>query len=270
MIAHRRILFIPGKNPKPPEAQHRDMLWRTMIEGVRRVDTKAASWISALPEIFQLISWNYLYYHRYRDADLELPWIEALIEKAGPDRRDIYEARSWHRRLNRLAYHIGDLFPQLIPLLPKHARATISETRFYFSNEGNIADHIREQIKRVLRPLLNNNAQVLLIGHSLGSVIAYDALWEMSHIVKHRGKVDLLSIGSPLGMRFVQRRLLGHSCRGEMHYPTNIRRWINVSATGDITALDRCFHDDFRNNAETRTCRQHRGSLPRHLQHLSR
>ena len=246
MVEQRRILFIPGKNPKPPEAHHRDMLWRTLLEGVRRVDSEAASRISALPGCFQLISWNYLYYHRYRDADLDLPWIEALLEKAGPDRRDIHEARSWHRRLNRLAYHIGDLFPQLIPWLPKHARATISETRFYFSNESNIADHIREQIKRVLRPLLDNGRPVLLIGHSLGSVIAYDALWEMSHIEKHRGKVDLLSIGSPLGMRFVQRRLLGHSCRGEMHYPTNIRRWINVSATGDITALDRCFHDDFR------------------------
>ena len=28
-------------------------------------------------------------------------------------------------------------------------------------------------------------------------------------------------------------------------YPLNIKRWVNVSAEGDITALDRIFSDDF-------------------------
>lgn len=42
--------------------------------------------------------------------------------KPGPDRHDIQQALSWNRRLNRLAYHIGDLFPQLIRWLPKRAR----------------------------------------------------------------------------------------------------------------------------------------------------
>jgi len=233
-------------NPKPPEAQHRDMLWRTLLEGVRRSEPEAAALPGWMPECFRLISWNYLYYHCYRDARLDLPWIDALLDKAGPDRRDIHEARSWNRRLNRLAYQIGDLFPLLIRFLPKHARATIRQTRRYFDNEGNIGYHIREQLKRVLRPLLDHEAPVLLIGHSLGSVIAYDTLWELSHIEKHRGRIDLLSIGSPLGMRFVQRRLVGHSCSGKMRYPGNIRRWTNLSAVGDITALDRRFHNDYR------------------------
>lgn len=72
-MEHCRILYIPGKNPKPPEAQHRDMLWRTMLEGMRRAEPGFASLIATLPECFQLISWNYEYYHRYRDADLDLP-----------------------------------------------------------------------------------------------------------------------------------------------------------------------------------------------------
>ena len=249
-MEQRRILFIPGMNPKPREAQHRDMLWRALLEGVRRAEPDAAAQIAAQPDSFRLVSWNYLYYHRYRDAGLDLPWLEALIRKPGPDQRDMREARSWNRRLNRLAYHLGDLFPLLIRWLPKHASVAIRETRRYFGNEHNIAYHIREQVKRVLRPLLDDGTSVLLIGHSLGSVIAYDTLWELSHSEKHRGKIDLLSIGSPLGMRFVQRKLLGHHFRGKMHYPTNIRRWINLSAVGDITALDRCFHDDYREMLE--------------------
>jgi hypothetical protein len=245
-MEQRRIIFIPGMNPKPREAQHRDMLWRVLLEGVRRAEPETARLIGAQPECFRLIAWNYLYYHRYRDAGLDLPWIDALLHNSGPNRQDINEARSWNRRLNRLAYQIGDLFPIRIRLLPKHARVTIRETRRYFNNEGNIGYHIREQLKRALRPLLDDGMPVLLIGHSLGSVIAYDTLWELSHSEQHHGNVDLLSIGSPLGMRFVQRKLLGYYYRDKMRYPTNIRRWINLSATGDITALDRCFHDDYR------------------------
>ena len=29
-------------------------------------------------------------------------------------------------------------------------------------------------------------------------------------------------------------------------YPAVIRHWVNVSSVGDVTALDRYFHDDFR------------------------
>ena len=90
-----------------------------------------------------------------------------------------------------------------------------------------------------------DGGRVLLIGHSLGSVIAYDALWELSHLENHPGKVDLfLTLGSPLGMRFVQDRLLGFRQR-ERRFPCNIRRWINVAAHGDLTALDPELRDDF-------------------------
>ena len=93
---------------------------------------------------------------------------------------------------------------------------------------------------------MNNNDKVLLIGHSLGSVIAYDALWELSHEEGLAGKIDLfLTIGSPLGMNYIQRRLKGSAFAGKNKYPNNIQHWVNISSIGDITALDRVFSDDF-------------------------
>jgi hypothetical protein len=80
----------------------------------------------------------------------------------------------------------------------------------------------------------------------MGSIIAYDAFWEMSHIEQRRDKLDFLSLGSPLGMNFVQHRLLGSHAQGKRKYPGVIRRWINIAAVGDVTALDRCFRDDFQ------------------------
>jgi hypothetical protein len=52
-------------------------------------------------------------------------------------------------------------------------------------------------------------------------------------------------MGSPLGMKYVQHRLQGCRESGMRKYPTIIRKWMNISSVGDITALDRYFHDDF-------------------------
>ena len=87
---------------------------------------------------------------------------------------------------------------------------------------------------------------VLLIGHSMGSVIAYDALWELSHSHGNPVSIDLfLTMGSPLGQRFMQRRVNGHDRTGADRYPRNIRRWKNLTAKGDLTAINPWLADDF-------------------------
>jgi hypothetical protein len=59
----RQIIYVPGKNPKPEAAQHRELLWRTLVEGVRRADRAVAGALQASYAQFHLVSWNYLYYH---------------------------------------------------------------------------------------------------------------------------------------------------------------------------------------------------------------
>jgi len=71
--------------------------------------------------------------------------------------------------------------------------------------------------------MLDNNEPVLIIGHNMGSIISYDALWELSYHKKQSGQVDFLSLGSPLGINFVQHRLLGNTERGKRKYPTTIQ-----------------------------------------------
>jgi hypothetical protein len=245
-MSQRHIIFVPGKNPKPPADQHQSMLWRTLIEGVRRAEPQIISELNQHDENFKLIAWNYLYYHMTKDINRDLPWIDALINQHGPTERDIREAKAWHRKLDRLLYSIVDHLPFLLRLLSDRIRSTAEETRRYFRNRDNIACDVRELLKQELRPLLSNSDKVLLIGHSMGSVIAYDTLWELSHLEQLPGKIDLfLTIGSPLGMNYVQRRLMGSKHTGKEKYPTNIKHWANISAIGDITALDRIFSDDF-------------------------
>ncbi len=243
---NKNIIFIPGKNPKPPPRQHNDMLWRTLLEGVRRAQPGFAAELEKQSKRFRLIAWNHLYYETEKDGSRDLPWIDALVNRHGPSEEDIRESHSWHRKLDRTLYAVADHFPFIIRFLPGRACATVNELRRYFENSHNIAYHIREQLKKEIRPMLDNNEAVLVIGHSMGSIIAYDALWELSHIEHRKDKLDFLSIGSPLGMNFVQHRLLGNNEQDIRKYPGIIRRWINIAAVGDITALDRHFHDDFQ------------------------
>jgi len=248
---HQYIIFVPGKNPKPPPEPHRRALWRTLLEGVRRAEPEVADLLRPWHHHFKLAAWNYLYYHEYKDINRDLPWIDALINKHGPTPKDIREAHNWQRRLGRFLFALGDRFPFLIPLLPEPIRMTARETRRYFQNQDDIACEIREVLKMQLRPLFEAGEKILLIGHSLGSVIAYDTLWELSHEEKLPGKVDLfLTIGSPLGMRYVKRRLQGAHEKGPRRYPLNIRRWVNIAAVGDVTALDRVLADDYQEMLE--------------------
>ncbi|MDH4235240.1 MAG: hypothetical protein OEV15_08925, partial [Gallionella sp.] len=245
LMTTRHIIFVPGKNPKPEESQHRKLLWRTLLEGVRRADRETASALQASYPQFHLVSWSYLYYHQYKDATTDIPWIDALINKHGPSEQDIDEANSWNVTLQRLLLTTGDHLPFLIRLLPEEVRSTAKEINRYFENTDHVASDIRELMERILRPLLEKQENVLLIGHSLGSVIAYDTLWELSRLEWIKGKVDFLTLGSPLGMHYIQRRLLGMNGPGAKSYPDRIRRWINLSAEGDVAALNRNLNESF-------------------------
>lgn len=241
----KQIIFVPGKNPKPEAALHRALLWRTLLEGGRRADGAVADTLQTSYAQFHLASWNYLYYQSHKDVTSDLPWIDALVNKHGPTEQDIRDARSWIVWLSRVLLTLGDDVPFLIRLLPEAVRSTANEIGRYFNNTDNVACQVRGLLKDTLRPMLERSDSVLLIGHSLGSVIAYDALWELSHEVGVTGKVDFLTLGSPLGMHYVRHRLLGMNGGGVKSYPDGIRRWINLAAEGDVTALNRNLNKSF-------------------------
>jgi len=181
---------------------------------------------------------------------MDIPWIDALINKHGPTEQDIQDANSWNIWLERLMLTLGDHLPFLIRLLPEEVRSTANEINRYFDNTDQVASRIRRLLARTLRPMLEKQEGVLLIGHSLGSVIAYDTLWELSRQEGVEGKVDFLTLGSPLGLHYVQRRLLGMNNQGKKSYPDRIRRWINLSAEGDVTALNCIFNESFHTMLE--------------------
>ncbi len=243
----RHIVFVPGKNPKPPSDLHQNLLWQTLVEGVRRVEPDVAEDLVAHDEYFKFINWNYSYYQSRDDIETHRPWVEKMLEKGGPSDEDIRQANTWRHRLDMFMYNKVDSSSVLLRLLRGKLKDTAQDTNRYFENENKIASHIREQLKEELRPLLENGHKVLLIGHSMGTIISYDTLWALSNLEHLPGKVDLfLTLGSPLGMNYVQSRLMGHHMTDEHKYPSNIRYWINIAADGDLIALDRFLANDYK------------------------
>ncbi len=242
------ILYIPGLLPKPEAAAHKAALYRCLIEGVRKVEPDVARAIDATARSFDIVSWTFDFYRQSRDISLDAAAIDAVIEQQCASEEDIREASSWKRKATVWLYRLGDHMPFLVPhLATEKMEVHIRDLRRYVRNQNGIADHTRNLLEVPLRAASKSGRPILLVAHSMGSVIAYDSLWEMTHKAGNPVLVDrLLTMGSPLGQNYLQKRIFGHNESGKARYPDNIRRWTNLAAVGELTAIDRVLKNDFR------------------------
>ncbi len=249
---HPRIIYIPGLLPKPDPDTHREALLRCLLAGIRRVDEDVADDIERTAGAFDIVSWTYDFYGEHRDFAIDAAAVDAVIEQEAPSIDDIAEATSWKRKLTRWIYALGDMLPFLIPhVASERMEVHLRDLQRYLRDDNGIAEHSRRMLKVPLSAAIKRGDPVLLIAHSMGSVIAYDALWEMSRSGRDHLRLDLLlTMGSPLGQRFMQKRLKGAGKTGHARYPNNIRRWKNLSAVGDLTALDPYLANDFEEMLE--------------------
>lgn len=234
------ILFVPGIRAKPPAEEQQAALRRCLQAGLQRQNVANAE---ELASELQVIGWSHGFYGEHADIAPDQTAIERLVSGEGDPERDRTEADSTGRRFVAAMYAIGDRFPVLSSLFATRRMETrMQEINRYFRNRGGQRARICMMLKEALRTAWADNRRIVLIGHSFGSVIAYDTLWELTH-TDHEGsahKVDLfITMGSPLTMRYIRRRINGAARSGHARYPCNIRRWLNLAAIGEVTSLDR-------------------------------
>lgn len=246
--AHPVILYVPGLLPKPEPEVHKAALLRCLLTALRRVDAGVAEAVATTTGGFDIVSWTYDFYRAHRDFELDREAVDHVVSQPTASKRDIAEATAFRRRVARWIYHLGDWLPFLIPHLASERTAMhLRDLRRYVTDDNGIAEHSRRMLKLPLRAACEGNHPTLLIGHSMGSVIAYDALWEMSHRDGDQVHLDqLLTMGSPLGQRYMQKRIRGTGLAGAARYPNNIRAWKNLTAVGELTAIDPRLQGDFK------------------------
>ena len=249
-MATPRIVFVPGQNPKPEPERHKQLLWRCLLEGIRGIDNEVFHRLRAQPEVFCLADWNSDFYPDQPAEEQSESAIDALLGSAlSPT--PVGEVRQSNRRM-MLMFALGDMFPSLARRIPDpEIKNTLLEALRYFENHLGRAEQARAHFRRVVLGALESRGPLLIIGHSLGAVLAFDGLWESTHLYSDAWTVDLfMSLGSPLGSRFVRRRRLGAGQTDAARYPGGIRRWVNIAADGDHIALNRRMGRDYRRMLE--------------------
>jgi pimeloyl-ACP methyl ester carboxylesterase len=109
-----------------------------------------------------------------------------------------------------------------------------------YMNDESIRDRVCERIV----DSISDDTRVL-IGHSLGSVVAYEVLASgaCTHVKR------FVSLGSPLGIpNLVFDRLRPAPCDGWGAWPGWLQAWTNVSDRGDIVALEKNLAQRFKGN----------------------
>jgi hypothetical protein len=108
---------------------------------------------------------------------------------------------------------------------------------------------IIERMTNILKK--HRNEKILLISHSMGSIITQDALMDYLPDLK----IDtLISIGSPLGQKYVLKKMVEEQKNNlgyKLKVPENIRRnWYNISDLDDQVALNHLLAEIFVCNSK--------------------
>ncbi|MGW4652201.1 hypothetical protein [Kitasatospora sp. NPDC004289] len=99
----------------------------------------------------------------------------------------------------------------------------------YFAEPG-LRTAARARVEELLTPETR-----VVVGHSLGSVVAYEALCAVAP-APDRGPLTLVTVGSPLGLAGLVFDRLQPVPGG---WPTAVKRWTNLADRGDVVALVR-------------------------------
>lgn len=118
---------------------------------------------------------------------------------------------------------------KVVPTKGKYlARIALKQASVYLHKHGlkeKIDDIVLEQVFKDVTPSDN----IIIIGHSLGSVVAYDLLRRLRHQVKPK---LFITLGSPLGISIIKDRL-----GPPLVFPESVGRWVNGADKEDFVAL---------------------------------
>ncbi len=131
--------------------------------------------------------------------------------------------------------------------LAQRAVHALNSSRFFTGlSERVLMDDLRQVRSYLQEPAIRQAAQDrvaarvspetrVILAHSTGSIIAYEALcahpeWDIRMFV---------TLGSPLGLRYVFDRLSPSPQNGIGSWPGSIRHWTNVADVHDIVALEK-------------------------------
>lgn len=225
-----RIIFVHGIGGKPPRARHLRE-WRQSL-GLKTTDVD--------------VSYSMAYWADLRTkGSLTIPTkreAQDLVRNAlSPvQRRELMNTESYRKRFIPGYRRLLNCFQNIIlsasePLVRVFLDRMLDDVYDYFYREGK-REAIMQRLEDEWEKAITNKEQVVLITHSLGTVVGLDVVQKL----RFKPVPLFITMGSPLGSEWIQSRLL----RNE--FPRNVERWLNVYDPVDIVTLpDQKLRNDF-------------------------
>jgi hypothetical protein len=254
-MTKKRIIFIhglrgPGADPLPPENECLQE-WRDAL--------RKSLWVDIPDDAIQMAYWADCRPAKFKGPGAaRLRWRLRLREVRSAYRPDKF--LRWARGLT--VQFLFDLYCRFVrwvgPLLCRIEEELLKDYYVYFNVQG-ARECIRGRLEDKLDTAAQEGQRVAVVAHSMGTVIALDALYnrkaQKDTASQTKSGVDLfVTMGSPLGLTPIQIDLTKGSPanpKGYAHppFPGNVRHWLNVfDGIDTATLLDRRLGNDFTDN----------------------
>lgn len=256
------VIGIHGLANKPARAVHRQGWIKSIHEGLAKNTAHVSPPIQTFEvERFDDVYWADLMYPAPRDVE---PYAEAK-----PGGLKLYKDKHLDDLRAQLQGGLGWIADKVKGTLGFDAvadvvlEAKLKDLAFYYDDARTIADRNAAQRKarEVLQEELINamlphkGKDIMLVGHSMGSIIAYDVCRRLGREDSSWRVHHLVTLGSPLGLphvklkaeEFFKAGVYGDAC---LRTPTIVSgSWINFADPKDPVAFDTHLNDDFAPNA---------------------
>ena len=233
----KMIIGIHGLSNKP-EAKILSNDWKNaLLEGLEK---NAQIKKNDIP--FELAYWANIMYGQ--------PLPESDYREARPGSLKRYEEGWWDYIQEKIAELGGDALDTLKEMYgideaaEKALKLALKDLHEYYTNTEK-KNQLRNLLKETLRTYQRD--QIMLIAHSMGCIVAYDVLCELSQENPSFAIEHWITLGCPLGLPHVKRKI-----KEEHHAactPNNIRQWTNLADRRDFVALDTHLRDDYQANS---------------------
>ncbi len=230
------VIGVHGLLNKPEKALLKSWWSKSIIEGVHRNHEKSGSFE------FDLAYWADV---RYKPPIPESELDEKYECAGGIGPLPRHEANIKNHIRGELQSRVGKLLDKKKNLtgLGENVERILcikAKDLAEYYDKKNVRDEIRSKLIEVLDRY--RNMKIILVGHSMGSIIAYDVLRLRSDSTATHIE-HFITIGSPLGLPIVAHNI--RSEFGSKRTPNNVLNWTNISDPEDNVALDFNLGDEF-------------------------
>lgn len=267
-VRNKSLVVVHGRGFKPPRGELEALWTQALRAGVRR---DAAD---ALPG-FDRCRCEFVYYGdevnavlntagRSYDASLDLADLKntlsalSALSRSKQFRREHYDRVPGKTAFKEFLADVGGPTLSVLGLKERALGRFMPELIDYWRPSGSRLRPVVARLCDTVGDAMERGDDILLLSHCIGSVIAYDALWELSRGGYRGGRcadgkvATWLTVGSPLGDESVKQRLAGANAEPVTRYPNNILSWINIAAEDDYVCHDDRVANDYHGMLERR------------------